>query len=102
MHIVSMQTSLLTASHVAQPLQEPTSGLDSSIAFKLLQLLQLYAKKAQKTLLLTIHQPSTQMFYMFDHLLLLYQGQVSLRDLTLVFNYWNILYQLLIITVTFD
>ncbi|ERN19204.1 ABC transporter G family member 26 [Amborella trichopoda] len=54
-------------------LDEPTSGLDSSTANKLLQVLQGLAK-AGRTIITTIHQPSSRMFHMFDKLLLISEG----------------------------
>ncbi|XP_077998727.1 uncharacterized protein LOC144451699 [Glandiceps talaboti] len=56
-------------------LDEPTSGLDSFTAHKLMCLLKDFVKKSQKTLLVSVHQPSSQMFYMFDSLLLLHEGE---------------------------
>ncbi|KAL5735601.1 hypothetical protein ACOSQ2_030389 [Xanthoceras sorbifolium] len=54
-------------------LDEPTSGLDSTSASKLLQILQRVAK-AGRTVITTIHQPSSRMFHMFDKLLLISEG----------------------------
>ncbi|XP_065862729.1 ABC transporter G family member 26 [Euphorbia lathyris] len=54
-------------------LDEPTSGLDSTSANKLLQVLQSLAK-AGRTIIITIHQPSSRMFHMFDKLLLISEG----------------------------
>ncbi|XP_022886614.1 ABC transporter G family member 26 isoform X2 [Olea europaea var. sylvestris] len=54
-------------------LDEPTSGLDSTSANKLLQILQGLAK-AGRTIITTIHQPSSRMFHMFDRVLLISEG----------------------------
>ncbi|KAF5181980.1 Abc transporter g family member [Thalictrum thalictroides] len=54
-------------------LDEPTSGLDSTSANRLLRILQGIAK-AGRTIITTIHQPSSRMFHMFDKLLLISEG----------------------------
>ncbi|KAJ8432575.1 hypothetical protein Cgig2_026623 [Carnegiea gigantea] len=54
-------------------LDEPTSGLDSTSANRLLQILQRLAK-AGRTVITTIHQPSSRMFHMFDKILLISEG----------------------------
>ncbi|KAL5548662.1 hypothetical protein UlMin_003893 [Ulmus minor] len=54
-------------------LDEPTSGLDSTAANRLLMILQGLAK-AGRTIITTIHQPSSRMFHMFDKLLLISEG----------------------------
>ncbi|CAM6101749.1 unnamed protein product [Calypogeia fissa] len=54
-------------------LDEPTSGLDSTTAMRLVQVLQNIAE-AGRTVVTTIHQPSSRLFYMFDKLILLSQG----------------------------
>ncbi|KAM7279657.1 hypothetical protein ACFE04_006791 [Oxalis oulophora] len=54
-------------------LDEPTSGLDSTSANRLLLVLQGVAR-AGKTVITTIHQPSSRMFHTFDKLLLISEG----------------------------
>ncbi|KAK9689558.1 hypothetical protein RND81_09G066900 [Saponaria officinalis] len=54
-------------------LDEPTSGLDSTSANRLVQILQGLAK-AGRTIITTIHQPSSRMFHMFDKILLISEG----------------------------
>uniref|UniRef100_A0A804R3T4 ABC transporter domain-containing protein n=1 Tax=Zea mays TaxID=4577 RepID=A0A804R3T4_MAIZE len=54
-------------------LDEPTSGLDSTSASKLIFILQRLAK-TRRTIITTIHQPSSRMFHMFDKLLLISDG----------------------------
>ncbi|XVF18927.1 hypothetical protein REPUB_Repub11eG0066000 [Reevesia pubescens] len=54
-------------------LDEPTSGLDSTTAQRImLTLLEL--AKGGRTIVLTIHQPSSRLFYMFHKVLLLSEG----------------------------
>lgn len=55
---------------------EPTSGLDSFMAHNVLQVLKRLARK-DKTVILTIHQPSSEIFGLFDKLLLMAEGRVA-------------------------
>ncbi|XP_077222644.1 ABC-2 type transporter family protein [Tasmannia lanceolata] len=54
-------------------LDEPTSGLDSTSANRLLRILQGIAK-AGRTIITTIHQPSSRIFHTFDKILLISEG----------------------------
>jgi ABC-type multidrug transport system ATPase subunit len=60
---------------------EPTSGLDSFAAKQVLNLLQDVARQGN-TVLLTLHQPSSDMFCKFDRILLLHQGRTMYHGLT--------------------
>lgn len=55
---------------------EPTSGLDSFMALNVIQVLNGLAQKG-KTIICTIHQPSSELYSMFDKLLLLAEGRVA-------------------------
>ncbi|GMJ05217.1 ATP-binding cassette G9 [Hibiscus trionum] len=54
-------------------LDEPTSGLDSTTAQRIVSTL-LELAKGGRTVVLTIHQPSSRLFYMFHKVLLLSDG----------------------------
>lgn len=54
-------------------LDEPTSGLDSTTALRIVQMLHDIAE-AGKTVITTIHQPSSRLFHKFDKLILLGKG----------------------------
>ncbi|KAK8490959.1 hypothetical protein V6N11_041868 [Hibiscus sabdariffa] len=54
-------------------LDEPTSGLDSTTALRTIQTLQDIAEVG-KTVITTIHQPSSRLFHKFDKLILLGKG----------------------------
>ncbi|TYG84354.1 hypothetical protein ES288_D01G243000v1 [Gossypium darwinii] len=56
-------------------LDEPTSGLDSTTALRTIQTLQDIAEVG-KTVITTIHQPSSRLFHKFDKLILLGKGSL--------------------------
>ena len=55
-------------------LDEPTTGLDSTTALQVILLLSNLARKG-KTIISTIHQPSSELFCEFDRLMLLVDGR---------------------------
>jgi ABC-type multidrug transport system ATPase subunit len=57
-------------------LDEPTSGLDSFVAANLIQLLRKLAVHDRRTIVTTIHQPSSEIFATFDKFLLMDQGRI--------------------------
>lgn len=65
----------LVASPSVILLDEPTSGLDSYAAAQVMKLLSDVAK-AGNTVLFTIHQPGSKIFFSFDRLIILKAGQV--------------------------
>ncbi|XP_076452738.1 uncharacterized protein LOC143288276 [Babylonia areolata] len=58
-------------------MDEPTSGLDSSTAYMLMLLLKRFTEQSGKAVVVTIHQPSSQIFHMFTHLLLMAEGRIA-------------------------
>lgn len=56
-------------------LDEPTSGLDSFSAFNLVALLKDVAA-TQCAILCTIHQPSSEVFFLFDKVIYMRQGRI--------------------------
>ncbi|KYK68264.1 ATP-binding cassette G family transporter ABCG107 [Toxoplasma gondii TgCatPRC2] len=57
-------------------LDEPTSGLDAALAFETMKLLLRLARHGGRTILCTIHQPRSQLFAMFDRLVLMFEGRI--------------------------
>ncbi|CAH1772251.1 unnamed protein product [Owenia fusiformis] len=58
-------------------LDEPTSGLDSNTACNLMKIMKSYTQVNNKTVITTIHQPSSQIYHLFDRVLLITNGQVA-------------------------
>jgi ATP-binding cassette, subfamily G (WHITE), eye pigment precursor transporter len=56
-------------------LDEPTTGLDSSSALSCVRLLRSVARRGA-TILATIHQPSSEVFALFDDFILMKDGRI--------------------------
>jgi energy-coupling factor transporter ATP-binding protein EcfA2/ABC-type multidrug transport system permease subunit len=74
---VSIAMELLTAPAILF-LDEPTSGLDAANAARVIEALALLARKQNRTIIFSIHQPRSDLFLKFDRLLLLGLGGHSL------------------------
>ena len=72
---VNIGSELLTDPSIIL-LDEPTSGLDSTSAVALMRILDSLARRGGKTILTSIHQPSSAVFFGFDKLMLLADGNV--------------------------
>ncbi|KAL5376837.1 hypothetical protein PMIN06_006870 [Paraphaeosphaeria minitans] len=55
-------------------LDEPTTGLDSTSAYQIVKTLQNLARKG-RTIIVTIHQPRSEIWRCFDHIILLTRGK---------------------------
>lgn len=62
-------------------LDEPTSGLDSFKAVSIVKMMRNLARKRGKTIITTIHQPSSESFAMFDRLILMCDGYIVYQGL---------------------
>eukprot|EP00347_Sterkiella_histriomuscorum_P004140 403361602 len=62
-------------------LDEPSSGLDSFKATQICKLLSKIAKQGGKTIISTIHQPSSESFRYFDSLILMCDGNIVYQGL---------------------
>lgn len=63
-------------------LDEPTSGLDSSTALSVVESLKSIAVEATCTVVMTIHQPSSKLFYLFEDVIFLAQGRITYKGST--------------------
>ena len=57
-------------------LDEPTSGLDSLTSYVIIDFLSYLSQEEGKTIIMTIHQPSSDIFKFFDRLFLLAEGKI--------------------------
>ena len=57
-------------------LDEPTSGLDSFRAFSIVKMLRKLARDEGKTVISTIHQPSSASYRLFDKVILMCDGHI--------------------------
>ena len=71
---VSIGVELVTSPTILF-LDEPTSGLDSHAAHMVATTLVELAKRQNKVIICTIHQPRSDMFILFDDLLVLTKGE---------------------------
>ncbi len=56
-------------------LDEPTTGLDSNSAYLLIKTLKQLSKRGNRTFILSIHQPRSDIFFLFDSLCILSKGK---------------------------
>jgi ABC-type multidrug transport system ATPase subunit len=61
-------------------LDEPTSGLDSLTSFIIVSYLKRICRKHNKTVVMTIHQPNSETFELFDDLTVLLKGKLIYQD----------------------
>jgi hypothetical protein len=57
-------------------LKSLSTGLDTFKAYKVVKILDVLARTYGRTIVCTIHQPSSEIFHLFDDLILLADGQV--------------------------
>lgn len=72
---LSVAITLLTEPKIIF-LDEPTSGLDSKSSYEIILYLKNMAVEEKKVVICTIHQPSSQLFNLFDDLVLLSKGEL--------------------------
>ncbi|KAF9362480.1 hypothetical protein BGX34_006057, partial [Mortierella sp. NVP85] len=82
---VSIACELVTSPSVLF-LDEPTSGLDSYNAYNVVECLVTLARTYNRTVVCTIHQPRSNIFALFDQLVLLAKGQLVFSGETRLLN----------------
>ncbi|CAD5218686.1 unnamed protein product [Bursaphelenchus okinawaensis] len=69
---------------------EPTSGLDSFMSEQVISSLRKFTSTTHKTVVLTIHQPSDEVFKLFDKVCFMAMGQVAFfGDPSQVCRFWQ-------------
>lgn len=82
---VSIACELVTSPLVLF-LDEPTSGLDANNASNVIECLVRLAKNYNRTIILSIHQPRSNIFNLFDRLVLLSEGELIYSGDTIGIN----------------
>jgi ABC-type multidrug transport system ATPase subunit len=72
---VSIACELVTSPSILF-LDEPTSGLDSYNAYNVIECLVALARDYHRSVILTIHQPRSNIYALFDQLVLLSKGRI--------------------------
>lgn len=60
-------------------LDEPTTGLDATTAFQVIEILQKLAKSTNRVIIMSIHQPRYSIYKLFDSITLLALGRTSFQ-----------------------
>lgn len=86
--ILTLNAVSKSASLTYNTSQEPTSGLDAYAAQSLICSLKRLAVSGGRSIVLSLHQPSSRVFHMLDSVLLLSRGEVGVcwRFLLVVYN----------------
>jgi len=71
---LSIAVEIVTRPHILM-MDEPTSGLDSYTAEHILSTISAYAKKNNRIVIASIHQPSNKVFESFDKITILHRGE---------------------------
>ncbi|KAF9196484.1 hypothetical protein BGZ50_000104 [Haplosporangium sp. Z 11] len=82
---VSIACELVTSPSILF-LDEPTSGLDSYNAYNVVECLVTLARNYNRTVVCTIHQPRSNIFALFDQLVLMAKGQLVYSGETRALN----------------
>jgi ABC-type multidrug transport system ATPase subunit len=70
-------------------LDEPTSGLDSLTSYIIVSELKKLAHRENKTVIMTIHQPGTETYELFDNLIILIDGRIMYQnEASMITNYF--------------